>query len=65
MLSLELIVHDSLHQATLSDSGIPNDNELKQVILRCEGSIVEDLVTHFLDVLQCRSTSSSSSLAVH
>ena len=33
MLSFELIVHNSLHEATLAHTCVSNDNQLEQMIL--------------------------------
>ncbi len=50
MLDLELVVHDSLHEATLADTGISNNDQLEQVVLRRQCLIRNDLVAHSLDI---------------
>ena len=49
MLNLELVVHDSLHEATLADTGISNNDQLEQVVLRRQCLVRNDLVAHRLD----------------
>ena len=50
MLNLELVVHDSLHEATLADTGISNNDQLEQVVLRRQCLVRNDLVAHSLDI---------------
>ena len=52
MLSLEFVVHDSLHETTLADSSVSNDNQLEQVVLCVESLVCDDFVGNSLDVLQ-------------
>ena len=33
MLLLEFVVHNPLHEATLADTGVTDDNELEEMIL--------------------------------
>ena len=49
MLNLELIVHYSLHKATLANTGISDNDQLEQVILRRQCLVRDDLVGHGLD----------------
>jgi hypothetical protein len=51
MLGFELIIHDSLHEATLSHTCVSNDNQLEQVILSREGLICDDLMRQSLEGL--------------
>ena len=44
VLSLELVIHYSLHQARLSDTSVTDDDELEEVILRCQRLVRNDLV---------------------
>ena len=51
MFSFELIVHDTLHQATLSHTCISNDNKLEKVILSGQGSVIEHLILELVHLL--------------
>ena len=39
MFLLELVVHDSLHEATLSDAGVADDDEFEEVVLGGDGLV--------------------------
>lgn len=51
MLTLELIIHNSLHKARLADAGISNNNQLEQVVLRAERLVTDDLIRHLHQLL--------------
>ena len=40
MLLLELIIHNSLHKTTLAHACVPNNDQLKEVVLTGNGSIL-------------------------
>jgi hypothetical protein len=44
MLGLELIVHDSLHETTLADTSVSNNNEFEEEILSTQGLIIQHFV---------------------
>ena len=50
MLSLELVVLDSAHQTTLTDTSITNYNQLEKVILSSERLVLDDVEGHGLEV---------------
>ena len=51
MLLLELVVHDSLHEAGFADTRISNDDKLEQMVLRWQRSVSEDLEGDLLDLI--------------
>jgi hypothetical protein len=51
MLTLELIIHNSLHEARLADTGISNNNKFKQMVLRAERLVADDLIRHLHKLL--------------
>ena len=50
MFSLELIVLDSAHQTTLTDTSISNDDQFKEVVLSSKRFILDDVKRHTLEV---------------
>ena len=51
MLLLELVVHHSFHQATLSDACVPNYDEFEKMVLRWDCLIRQHLKRDLLDLL--------------
>ena len=52
MLSLEIIIHNSLHKAGLADTSIPNDNEFKELVLGVKGFVCYYLVRDAGDIFK-------------
>ena len=52
VLCFELVVHDSLHEATFADSSVSNDNEFKKMVLGVKSLISDHLVRDLLNVIQ-------------
>ena len=50
MLSLELVVLDSAHQTTLTDTSISNDDQFKEVVLSSKRFVLDDVKRHTLEV---------------
>ena len=51
MLLLELVVHDSLHEARLAYSSVSDDNQLEQVVLGGDLRVRQHLKGDLLDLL--------------
>ena len=51
MLLLELVVHDSLHEAGLAHSSVSNDNQLEEVVLGGDLRVRQHLKGYLLDLL--------------
>ena len=51
MLLLELVVHDSLHEAGLAHSSVSNDNQLEEVVLGGDLRVRQHLKGDLLDLL--------------
>ena len=51
MLLLELVVHDSLHEAGLAHSSVPNNNQLEEVVLGGDLRVRQHLKGDLLDLL--------------
>ena len=52
MLSLELVVHDSLHQTTLAHTSVSDNNQLEQVVLGVQSLVSNHFICYSLNVLQ-------------
>ncbi len=50
MFSLEFIVHNSLHQTTLANSSISNNDEFEKVVLGVKSLVCDDFISYLLDV---------------
>ena len=46
MLIVELVVHDSLHEARLADARVANDDQLEEMVLRGQRLVADDLIGH-------------------
>ena len=51
MLSFKLVVHDSLHEARFADACVPDNDQLEEVILGGQRTVIEHLVRHLSYIL--------------